>query len=455
MKNLPKVVIIGRANVGKSTLFNRLIEKPKALISKVAGTTRDLNIGQVYWQGINFELIDTGGVETILPSKKLKKLTPKPNEKYALEIIRRTHVALKEADLILFLVDIQAGLLPQDKELNNALKKINKQTVLAANKTDSLKHQSKIADFYKLGLGEPILVSALNGLGTGDLLDEIVKNLKKVKKVRKTKKFTIEDALKITIIGKPNVGKSSLLNALLGEDRVIVSPTPFTTREAIDTYLEYKKQNFIIIDTAGVRKQAKIGKGMEKTSVKKSLNNAKKSDICFLVIDLAKPITSQDKKLSKILLDAKVNIVIVANKWDLVTEEDTKIQKKYEQYIYSSFPYLTWVPIIFISALTGKNVHRVLDLALVVNQARQTKIPDTALSRFLKQAIKQHRPTKAKGIKAPRLIDLKQIKTNPPKFQLRISKNDSLSPAYVKYLENALRQKFNLAGTPLEIIIKQ
>jgi len=455
MKTLPKVVIIGRANVGKSTLFNRLIEKPKALISKIAGTTRDINIGQVYWQGINFELIDTGGVETILTSKKLKNLTPKPNEKYALEIIQRTHAALKEADLILFLVDIQAGLLPQDKELNMALKKLNKEIILVANKTDSLKYESKAAEFYKLGLAEPILISAINGLGTGDLLDAVVQKLKKIKKVRKTEKFTITDAIKITILGKPNVGKSSLLNAVLGEDRVIVSPTPFTTREAIDTYLEYKKQNFIIVDTAGVRKQAKIGKGMEKTSVKKSLNNAKKSDICFLVIDLVKPITSQDKKLSKILLDAKVNIVIIANKWDLIPDKNDKIQKKYEQYIYSRFPYLTWAPIIFISALTGKNVHRVLDLALEVNQSRQTKIPDTALSRFLKQAIKRHRPTKAKGIKAPRLIDLRQIKTNPPKFQLRISKNDSLSPAYIKYLENALRQKFNLMGTPLNIIIKQ
>ncbi|MFC1598845.1 ribosome biogenesis GTPase Der [Patescibacteria group bacterium] len=455
MKKLPKVVIIGRTNVGKSTLFNRLIEKPKALTSKLAGTTRDLNIDQVYWQGINFELLDSGGIESIIPSKKLKKISPELNVEYALDIIRRTQVALKEADLILFLVDIQAGLLPQDKELSKALKKLNKEIIFVANKTDSMRHAPKIAEFYKLSLAEPILVSAINGLGTGDLLDEVVKKLKKIKKVRKAKKFSIKDTIKITLIGKPNVGKSSLLNALLGEDRVIVSPIPFTTREAIDTYLEYNKQAFTIIDTAGVRKQAKINKGLEKISARKSLTNAKKSDICLLVLDIAKPITIQDNKLSKILLDAKVNIVIVANKWDKIPDKDTKSQKEYEKYVYKHFPYLTWAPIIFVSALTGKAVHQVLDLALQVNKARTVEIPDNALGRFLKQAIKKHKPTKAKGTRNPRLIDLKQIKTNPPKFQLRISKNDTLNPSYIKYLKNTLREKFNLPGTPLEIIIKQ
>jgi GTP-binding protein len=455
MKKLPKVVIIGRTNVGKSTLFNRLLEKPKALTSKIAGTTRDLNTGKVYWRGINFELIDSGGVESIIPSKKLKKISPTLNVEYVLDIIKRTQAAIKEADVILFLVDIQAGLLPQDKELSRSLKKFKKEIIFVANKTDSMKHAPKIAEFYKLSLTEPILVSAINGMGTGDLLDVIVQKLKKIKKVRKAKKFIIEDTIKITIIGKPNVGKSSLLNALLGENRVIVSPIPFTTREAIDTYVEYKKQNFTIIDTAGVRKQARIEKGLEKVSVRKSLTNAKKSDICLLVIDIAKPITVQDNKLSKILLDAKVNIIIVANKWDKIPDKETKSQKEYEHYIYKHFPYLTWVPIIFVSALTSKNVHSVLDLALEVNRARQTKINDNTLNKFLKQAIKKHRPTKAKGTRNPRLIDLKQIKTNPPKFQLRISKNDTLSQVYLKYLKNSLRQKFNLPGTPLEISIKQ
>jgi len=455
MKILPKVIIMGRANVGKSTLFNRLIEKPKALTSELAGTTRDINIGQVYWQGINFDLIDTGGIETIIPTKKLKKISPELNVDYALDIIKQTQAALKEADLILFLVDIQAGLLPQDKELVKALKKLNKNIIFAANKTDAKKYESKSADFFKLGLRQPIFISGINGLGTGDLLDEVVKQIKKIKKTRKANKFEIKDAIKVTLVGKPNVGKSSLLNAIIGEERVIVSPLPFTTRESIDTHIEYNNKNYIIVDTAGIRKQAKINKGLEKSSVKKSITNAKKSDICFLVIDISKPITSQDNKLSKILLDANVSIIIVANKWDKIEEKSTKTQKKYQDYIYKHFPYLTWAPVIFISALTGKNTHNLLELADEIYQTRHIKITDTTLNKFLKQAIRKHKPTQAKGLKHPYIYSLKQVKTDPPKFAIKIGKNDTLNPNYLKYLSNAIRDKYGLKGTPISIKLEQ
>ncbi|HDQ22798.1 MAG TPA: ribosome biogenesis GTPase Der [Candidatus Uhrbacteria bacterium] len=455
MKNLPQVIILGRANVGKSTLFNRLIEKPKALTSKIAGTTRDAIIGKVYWQGINFELIDTGGIETIIPSKKIKKLSPALNIEYSLDIIKQTQSALKKADLILFLVDIQAGLMPQDRELAKAAQKLNKEIVFAANKADSLKLRQKSAEFFKLGLGEPIPVSALNGSGTGDLLDEIVKNLKKIKKVRPAEKVEIKNPVKIAIIGKPNVGKSSLLNSILGEERVIVSPIPHTTREAIDTFLEYKNQNLILIDTAGVRKQAKIEPGLEKISVKKGLANAKNADICFLVIDISEPISVQDNKLSKILIDAQTSIIIVANKWDKIEEKTEKTPADFKKYIYRHFSYLTWAPIIFVSALTGKNTHKILDLALQINKNRQAEISSSALNKFLKQAIKKQKPLRAKGIKHPYISELKQVRTNPPHFQIKIGKTDTLSPTYLKYLENALRQKFNLVGTPIKISLKK
>ncbi len=455
MKNLPQVIIIGRANVGKSTLFNRLIEKPKALTSKLAGTTRDTNIGQVYWQGVNFELIDTGGVETIIPSKKIKKLSPALNIEYTLDIIEKTQSALKKADLILFLVDIQTGLLPQDKELGKILKRLGKQIIFVANKTDSLKLREKMGEFFKLGFGEPFFVSALNGSGTGDLLDEIVKRLKKFKKGKKAEKFEIKQAIKIAIIGKPNVGKSSLLNSLLQEERAIVSPLPHTTREAIDTFLEYKNKNLILIDTAGIRKQAKISKGLEKISVKKSLENARNADVCLLVLDISEPIGVQDNKLSKILIDANVSIIIVANKWDKIEDKTDKTQNDFQKNIYRHFSYLTWVPIIFVSALTHKNVYNILDLALQIYENRNIKISDSALNKFLKQAIKRQRPLRAKGSKHPYLLDLKQIKTDPPRFQLQIRKTDTLSSTYIKYLENALRQKFNLLGTPVKIMIKQ
>lgn len=327
MKTLPKVIIIGRANVGKSTLFNRLIEKPKALTSKKAGTTRDINIGQVYWQGINFELIDTGGIETIIASKKLQKLSPDLNKDFALDIINQTQTILKQADLILFVVDIKTGLLPQDKELCKNLKKLNKEIILLANKTDSQKQQEKAAEFFTLGLGEPIFVSALNGSGTGDLLDVVVSKLKKIKKSKKAAKIEIEPGIKIAIIGKPNVGKSSLLNSIFGQERVIVSPKPFTTREAIDIQIIYKDQPFTLIDTAGIRKQAKINLELEKISVKKSLENVQKSDICLLVLDISQPISVQDNKLSKLLLEANISIIIVANKWDKIKDKETNTQK--------------------------------------------------------------------------------------------------------------------------------
>ncbi len=454
MKNLPKVIIIGRANVGKSTLFNRLIEKPKALTSKLSGTTRDINIGQVYWQGINFELIDTGGIDTIIPSKKIKKLSPNLNIDYSLDIIKKTQSALKKADLILFIVDIQTGLLPQDKELAKNLKKYGKDIIFVANKTDSLKFREKVGDFFKLGFGEPVFVSALSGSGTGDLLDEIVKKLKKIKKVRKSEKLEIKKATKIAIIGKPNVGKSSLLNAIIKEERAIVSPLAHTTRETIDTTLEYKDKNIILLDTAGIRKQAKVNKGLEKVSVKKSMENAKNAEICLLVLDISEPIGVQDNKLSKILIDANVSIIIVANKWDKISEKSEKSQENFKKYIYRHFSYLTWAPIIFVSALTHKNVHNILDLALKIDENRNIKISDSALNKFLKQAVKRQKPLRAKGIKHPYLLDLKQIKTNPPHFQLQIRKTDTLSQTYIKYLENALRQKFNLIGTPIKITLK-
>ncbi|MCX6746466.1 MAG: ribosome biogenesis GTPase Der [Candidatus Parcubacteria bacterium] len=454
MKTFPQVIIFGRANVGKSTLFNRLLEKPKSLTSKIPGTTRDQLKGLVYWQGINFELIDTGGLETIIPSKKLKKMPARLNIEYSLDIIKKTQAALKQADLILFLVDIQAGLLPQDKELAQALKKIDKKIIVVANKTDSLKYQGQGAEFFKLGLGEPVYVSAINGSMTGDLLDNIIVNLKKIKKVKKAEKFELKKPIKISIIGKPNVGKSSLLNALLGEERVIVSPIPFTTREAIDTNLEYKEQNIILIDTAGIRKQAKISGTLEKISVKKSLINARHSDLCLLVLDIFEPITVQDNKLSKVLLDANISIIIIANKWDQIEDKTNQSQSQYLKKIYRFFPYLTWAPVLFISAQTHQNVHKILDLAMEVYQARQIKISDSALSKFLKQALKKQRPTVGPAGKFPYLSNLKQIRTNPPKFTIQIRKHDTLKQSYLKYLENSLRRKFNLIGTPLSLTLK-
>lgn len=453
MKTLPKVVIIGRANVGKSSLLNRLIEQQKAIISPIAGTTRDTNIGQAYWRGINFDLIDTGGLETIIPSKKIKRLSPALNKDYGLDIVKKTQSALQQADLILFVVDVQTGLVPQDKEIAKGLRKTQKPILLVTNKLDSLRYKAKGTDFDKLGFKSMIGVSALNGLGTGDLLDEIVIKLKKSNQVRKSEKFEIPNPVKITLLGKPNVGKSSLLNSLLGEERVIVSPLPFTTREAVDTYLQYENKNLIIVDTAGIRKQAKIKPGLEEMATAKSLVNAKTADVCLLLIDISEPITIQDNKLTKILTDARVSIVIVANKWDLIEGKTDKSQEEFKKYIYHHFPYLTWAPIIFISAKTGKNTHRVLDLALEVYQARTKTIPQAELDIFLKQALKKHRPAKNEVHRFPKLHEIRQVRTDPPRFELQVGKFDKITFGYLKYLENSLREKFDLIATPLGIEI--
>ena len=451
---LPKVIILGRANVGKSTLFNRLLERPKAITSAIAGTTRDMLVGPVYWQGYNFELIDTGGIDTIVPSKKLKKLSPDLNIDFALDIIKKTQAALAEADLILFLVDLQDGLMPQDRILAQAVKKFKKPILLVANKADSVKMRERGADFYRLGLGEINFVSAKNGGGTGDLLDEITKNLKKQKKVRKGKKYEFPKAIRITIIGKPNVGKSSLLNSILGEERVIVSPIPFTTRESIDTNFIYKDQNYSLVDTAGMRKHAKEGGELEKASVAKAIANSRNSDVCLLVIDVSQPITVQDNRLTQLLLDEQVSIIMVANKWDLIEAKESKTSDRYKAYINRNFPYLKWAPIVFTSAKTGKHVHDILDLAEEVYNGRHIKLNKNALSKFLKHALKKQKPSSSRLFLHPYLTNFKQIRTNPPIFEVQVRKKDVLASSYLRYLENSLRAKFKILGTPIKVNLK-
>ncbi|MCX6740620.1 MAG: ribosome biogenesis GTPase Der [Candidatus Parcubacteria bacterium] len=456
MKKYPRVIIFGRANTGKSTLFNRLIEQSKSLTSPLAGTTRDFNVGQVYWQGYNFELIDTGGIDTILPKKKLKNLAPKLNLDFAVEIIRKTQQVLKEADLIVFVVDTQVGVLAQDRELKRSLEKLlpAKPIILVANKMDSINRQPQTTEFFKLGLGAPVCISAKNGLGTGDLLDAITETLVNKHLLKKGEKPEKEKALKITMVGKPNVGKSSLLNAILGEERVIVSPIPFTTRESIDIELEYNNQKIILVDTAGVRKQSKVNVGLEHTSVKRSLENARHSDICLLILDISEPISVQDNKLSDVLIKSKASIIIVANKWDLIVDKDDKTQNNFTKYIYRYFPYLTWAPIIFVSAKTQKGTQNVLDLALEVYKKRQIQIKDKPLDTFLKKTIKRHRPSRSKGFTHPFLFGLTQVKTNPPIFEIKLRKQDQLNQSYLRYLENSLRTEFDLIGTPIEINLK-
>lgn len=480
--NLPLVVIFGRANVGKSTLFNTLIEKKQALVTDIPGTTRDSNLGIVEWQRQKFNLVDTGG---ILDIKCLASKSSKTNDiETKVQLQARQYLA--QADLILFLIDNKSGLLLQDKQLALFLKKTTNQKniLLVANKVDNPNQQFKTAEFFKLGLGHPQAISASSGSGTGDLLDIITNKFSLAKlnnkteeddeekeeeegagyddnnddeeeeknKEEKNEKEKKKDLVKICIIGKPNVGKSSLLNSILGYERVIVSPIPHTTREPQDTEISYQGKLIKLIDTAGISKRGTKTKGLEKYGIEKSLGILNKADIALLILDINEEITRQDAKIVAEILDRRKSLIFIANKWDKIEERDSE---KYIDYIYTNLPFAQFAPIQFTSALTGEKVQKVLDVILQIAEERKLLLSDSQLDKFLARIVKIHKPAKGKGVKHPRIYELTQISANPPKFELRIGIKDDLHFSYVRFIENRLREKFGFSGTPISIKINK
>ncbi len=456
-KRLPLIVIFGKTNVGKSTLFNCLLEKRKALTSSIPGTTRDSNFGIINWRGKNFELVDTGGImnfnEKIFFKKRGGEKIIGGESGINTKVQKQAVEFLKKADLILFLVDNKTGLLPQDKKLAKSLK-INsanrEKIILIANKVDSQNQAPNSAEFNKLGLGEPVLVSSATGMGTGDLLDLIVKKLKKKKITGKNDEKPAEENISVCILGKPNVGKSSLLNSLTGYEKVIVSEIPHTTREPQDTKIFYQGKPIILIDTAGISKKGQKNKGLQKFGIEKSLKILSKSDIVLLIIDINEEITHQDAKLVEKIINRGKSFVIVANKWDLIKIKNTK---KYSEYIRYKLPFAAWAPIIFISALSGAKTKKIFDFILKINQSRQMEISDSQLNKFLSTIVKIHPPTKGRGGKKPRIYEFKQIETNPPEFITRIGSQENLHASYVNFIKNKLRNKYKIMGTPLKITV--
>jgi len=453
-----KVAIIGRANVGKSTLFNRLGETHKALVSAEPHTTRDRKYLELSWQGLNFEIIDTGGVE--LTNKDL----------IAKEIKEQVDFAIKEADLLLFLVDSQVGIIADDRRLFKLIQNSHKPFLLVANKADNQKLRQEADVFQKLANNKILKISALNGSGTGDLLDEIIKILKNpaltkagIKKIDQTVPTLIKP-LKIAIVGKPNVGKSSLINAILGEKRIIVSEVAFTTREAIDIPFQYKDEAFLFIDTAGLRRKRKVANGLEKAGASQSRESIRQADIVLLMTDVSDPLSAQDKMISAEIQEGSASIVILANKWDLIKKTDEKTIIKYRHYYQTLFPFLAWAPIIFVSALNKKGMKQILELILKIKVERQKEISENALSKFLKSTIKKFKPRgkSNRGVnlgmvkmRRPFIHHLQQIKTNPPVFSLKIDGKVGLDYAYLKYLEKSLREKFGFIATPIKIQIEK
>ncbi|MFA6533770.1 MAG: ribosome biogenesis GTPase Der [Patescibacteria group bacterium] len=452
-KTFPEVALIGRTNVGKSTLFNRLIGQPQALVSKQSGTTRDRNFGIVEWQGKKITLVDTGGLDLgyvphgQLPRKMKLNQKLRGEDIIAKQVVKQAEVAIKQADLLIFVVDSQVGLQPEDKTITNILRRSGKPYVLVANKADKLSQRSEIWEFNKLGLSDPIPLSAANGSGTGDMLDEVFKKLK-FKPGRKAAAVESEP-IKIAIMGRPNVGKSSLLNSFLGEERAIVSPIAHTTREAQAGSFNYQGQDFVLVDTAGIRRHARIQPGLEKAGVNDSLSALKETDLALLLWETPERLTVQDAKIAEKIIAARCGLIVVANKWDLIGDKDTSVTQKFAKYFYNFFPALAWAPIIFVSAKTGQRVPKILELALAVKKEREKKISEPDLQRVLEHAIKKHLPVKASGFLYPQIYALKQIGIRPPRFELLIHPKAEIHPSYLKYLEKQIRLHWQFTGTPI------
>lgn len=442
VREFPTVALVGRTNVGKSTFWNRLTETGRALVSAEAHTTRDRNFGFVAWKGMTFELVDTGGMDV-------------EADVIGEGIRQQSEQAIREADLVLFLVDARAGVLPQDQELARVAKKLNPHIWLVANKVDKasvipMAHDSAM---YKLTLGEPHPISAATSLGIGDLLDEIFVELERLG--HPPQQQTEKKPLHLAFIGRPNVGKSSLVNAILGEPRVIVSPIAHTTREPQDTPLRYKDHDLLLVDTAGMRKMAHVKSGVEEMGIERNLTAIADADVAFLIFDVTADPTAQDRHLAGYLEDTKKGLILVANKWDLVQGKTTHSTEEYEELIRQLFPFLNWAPLVFTSALTGQRATELLDLALKVEEERHRHIDYNALNKLLKACIKTKKPLASYGPRSPRIYDVAQLGQAPPEFLVTvIGEKESIHPSWIRFFEKRLRQKFGFEGTPLKVKVR-
>lgn len=446
--NLPTVALVGRTNVGKSTLFNRLIEEQKAIVSEIPGTTRTNNEGIVLWRGKEIRVIDTGGV------------TFQNDVPFEEEIMAQSAQAIAKADLVVMILDGRVGVMPQDRALGKLLRFKGKPVVIAANKVDHdvIEQGLHSSEWFQLGFGEPFPVSAASGRNVGNFLDLVYERLGKGRRRPKVTKPEAE-IIHVSLIGKPNVGKSSLFNKLIGEDKVIVSDIPHTTREPHDTLMAYKHEVgkkartalFNFIDTAGIRRKSQVAGELEKFGIQKSLAAIDRSDIILFVIDGKEPISSQDMQLGGLLEKRSKSVIILLNKWDLAEDVDDRMRNEVKKGVYSHFPHLHFAPILFVSGKTGLRVHQIFPTLIDAWNARQTEISSDKLQDFMRSILREHKPARGKGTRQPELLGFRQIKTNPPIFELFIKVKTSLHMSYVHFIENKLREKFNFFAVPIVI----
>ena len=433
----PIVAVVGRPNVGKSTLFNQIGKRRLSIVDDMAGVTRDRIYMDAVWLNREFTLVDTGGIEI------------KSADKMLTQIRTQAKIAADEADVIVFVADGRAGLTADDEAVAKFLRGSNKPIVLAVNKIDDVRQDGDIYEFYNLGLGEPIGISASNALNLGDLLDAVVKNFPSTEDETRD-----EDEIRIAVIGRPNVGKSSLVNAMLGEERVIVSDVPGTTRDAIDTHFFADGTKFTLIDTAGMRRKSKIDEPVERYSVIRSLRAIDRADVVLMLIEAPVGVTEQDKKIAGYAHDSGKGCVIVVNKWDIFPNKHDRSTNRFTDDLRERLGFLQYAPVVYVSALTGQRVDRVTELVKFVAEQQSMRIQTSVLNELIRDAVAVNPPPSKKG-KSAKIFFVTQADICPPRFILFVNEPELMHFSYLRFIENRLRESFGFEGTPLKFAVRK
>ena len=450
----PLVALVGRPNVGKSTLFNRLAGERLAVVDDVPGTTRDRLVSEVEWNGVSFDLVDTGGIEAGGRRADARPLAS-DSAAFISEIRAQSQLAIGEADVVVFMTDVSTGVTGTDAQVADMLRRAHKKLpgrkrpplLLVVNKCDNAARRADAQQFFELGLDEPYPIAALHGFGSGDLLDAIVAQLPPAPAAAE------DDAVAIAIVGRPNVGKSSLLNKLLGQERVIVSPLAGTTRDAIDTRLTYHGTDITLIDTAGIRRRGKIVPGVEKYSVLRALKAIDRAEVVLLLVDASEPFTAQDAHIAGMVLDKARSAIVVVNKWDVIPK-DSYTMDMYRTMVREALQFLDYVPVLFVSALTGQRVNKTLPLALKVHAERHRRAPTAEINKVVRAALGQHAPP-SRGGKRLRIFYATQVATAPPVILIHVNDRKLLHFSYTRFLENQIRARFEFTGTPLRLAFRE
>ena len=451
----PIVALVGRPNVGKSTLFNRLAEERLAVVDAVPGTTRDRLMAEAEWVGVVFTIVDTGGID---PTQASLGGSQQPlsvgSAQYIEQIRAQAEIAIQEADAVLFITDAESGVTPADQEVAQILRRSQREkedkpwppVILLVNKADNEARRDQVFQFYELGMGEPYPISALHGTGTGDMLDALVETFQDQGEEEE------DDSVRIAIAGKPNVGKSSLLNRLLGEERAIVSSIAGTTRDAIDTRLEYEGFPLTLIDTAGIRRRGRIDPGVEKYSVLRTMRAIERASVVLLLVDATTGLTAQDAHIAGFILDAWKSVVVVVNKWDAIPKDNTTMNT-FTQKVRQELNFLPYVPVLFISAKTGQRVDRVLPMALRVHEERLVRLSTSQLNQILHKAQDQH-PSPTHAGRQLKIYYATQVRSDPPTFLIYVNDPRLAHFSYLRYLENRIRETYGFLGTPIRLILR-